>query len=100
MNNATKYTNRDGRIAVEAAITGNHLQLSVTDNGIGMSRQVIENLFRNDVNISSERGTEGEKGTGLGLILCREFIRKHDGNIWVESEIGKGSSFYFKIPCG
>ena len=62
-----------------------------------MTEETINKLFRIDVNITSE-GTNKEKGTGLGLILCKEFIEMHNGKIWVESEVGKGSTFWFNLP--
>jgi signal transduction histidine kinase len=65
--------------------------------GIGMNQNMVENLFRIDVK-NGRPGTEGEQSTGLGLLLCKEFIEKHGGNIRVESEVGKGSVFTFNIP--
>jgi signal transduction histidine kinase len=72
-------------------------QLYVRDSGLGMSKEVLDRLFRIDENIITI-GTNGEKGTGLGLILCKEFTEKNGGTIWVESEEGKGSIFYITIP--
>ena len=73
-----------------------YITIYIRDSGIGMSRDILDKLFRIDESIST-RGTAGEKGTGLGLILCKEFIEKHGGKIWVESEVGKGSTFYFTV---
>jgi|GEM_PF-1484744 Signal transduction histidine kinase len=98
LNNATKYTNRDGQIEVDVQIMENNLLVSVSDNGIGMKPEQKEKLFKIDAEQYTQKGIDGEKGTGLGLILCSEFIKKHGGKIWVESELGKGSSFYFTIP--
>ena len=67
------------------------------DTGVGIDQENIGNLFRLDVNVSTE-GTENEMGTGLGLILCKEFVEKHGGKIWVESKTGFGSMFIFTIP--
>ena len=75
----------------------NQIEISVSDNGIGMSKEVLEKLFVIGEQ-ESLQGTSGEKGTGLGLILCKDFIEKHNGKIWVESEPDKGSSFYVTIP--
>jgi len=75
------------------------IEVSVTDTGIGMNSEMVENLFR--INYKTNRkGTDDEPSTGLGLILCKEFIEKHKGEIWVESEEGKGSTFYFSLPLG
>ena len=70
--------------------------ISVNDNGVGMTPENIAKLFRIDTN-TSQPGTSGERGTGLGLLLCNDFVEKHEGKIWVESEIGKGSTFYFML---
>lgn len=71
--------------------------VSVIDNGVGIEKEKISHLFNLNKN-NSTHGTLDEKGTGLGLILCKEFIEKNDGQIWVESEIGIGSTFSFSIP--
>jgi len=73
------------------------VEISVKDGGIGMNQFMVENLFRIDVR-NGRQGTEGEQSTGLGLLLCKEFIEKHGGQIRVESEVGKGSVFSFNIP--
>lgn len=95
--NAIKYTNPEGDIIVRAKQMDNGLHVSVADTGIGISSDDISKLFRIDQNHSTV-GTQNEKGTGLGLILCREFIEKHGGKIWAESQVGKGSTFCFTIP--
>ena len=98
VSNAIKFTTRKGKISLLAK-TGknNHVEISVRDTGIGMSREMVDNLFRPDVK-TSRPGTENEPSTGLGLLLCKEFVEKQGGKIWVESEVGKGSAFYFTIP--
>ena len=73
------------------------IELYVKDNGLGIDKEKQKNLFTISKNISTN-GTENESGTGLGLLLCKEFVEKHEGKIWVESEEGKGSTFYFTIP--
>jgi signal transduction histidine kinase len=73
------------------------LVVAVSDTGIGIPKNTIGRLFQLDQNITTP-GTQNEQGTGLGLILCKEFIEKHGGKIRVESEPGKGSTFYFNIP--
>ncbi|MGE0088549.1 MAG: ATP-binding protein [Bacteroidales bacterium] len=97
LNNATKYTSSNGKIEIDVQNTGNWLQVSVSDNGIGIEPEIMESLFRIDSKHSSVKGTDGEQGTGLGLILCKEFISKHGGKIWAESEAGRGATFYFVI---
>ncbi|MBS1492266.1 MAG: tetratricopeptide repeat-containing sensor histidine kinase [Bacteroidetes bacterium] len=93
--NANKFT-RDGKIIVNSINDTNFVQVTVSDTGIGMKPTQVQRLFNWETRESSE-GTSGEKGTGLGLLLCSEFIRAHNGKIWVESEQNKGSSFHFTI---
>lgn len=95
--NAIKYSNTKGVIVVKARQSKKELLVSVADNGVGIGIADISKLFCIDQNHSTA-GTQNEKGTGLGLILCKEFVDKHGGKIWVESEVGKGSTFYFTIP--
>lgn len=95
--NAIKFTHKNGKVEVKADECKNNIELSVTDNGIGMNNGVIEKLFKIDANLSS-LGTENEKGTGLGLFLCKEFVAKHGGKIWAESKEGEGSTFKFTLP--
>ena len=95
--NAIKYTFRGGKVEVKVDNLGSKTEISISDNGIGMDDETRKNLFvLNKQN--SKYGTENEKGTGLGLILCKEFIEKHGGHIRIESEKGKGSCFVFDIP--
>jgi signal transduction histidine kinase len=101
ISNALKYTNDSGSITISETEGAEFIEITIQDTGIGMSLIIVENLFKIDVKHFSTEGTGGEKGTGLGLILCKEFIDKHSGKIWVESEMGKGSKFKFTIPkCG
>jgi signal transduction histidine kinase len=97
LSNAIKFTPEGGRITLDARTENDHILVSVRDNGVGMPKEVMEKLFRIDTKHST-RGTADEKGTGLGLILCKDFIEKNGGKIWVESEPGKGSTFLFTIP--
>ncbi len=100
--NAIKFTPKHGRIEisteeVEDENKNRFIKFSIKDSGVGMSAESISKLF--DLGkTTSTNGTDNEKGTGLGLILCKDFTEKHKGNIWVESEVGKGSTFYFTIP--
>ena len=99
LSNAIKFTFRNGKVELKALLKNNEVQITVSDNGIGMTKKTIVNLFRIDANLSTQ-GTENEKGTGLGLFLCKEFVEKHGGKIWVESLEGKGSQFTFTLPLG
>jgi signal transduction histidine kinase len=97
VSNAIKYTYEKGKISIMAEETPDFITVSIRDNGIGMEPEDLKNLFR--IDISTVRpGTGDEKGTGLGLIICKEFIEKNGGKIWAESTPKKGSVFYFTIP--
>lgn len=97
LENAVKYTNANGEISVIAKKMNGNILFSVIDSGVGILPENIPKLFRLDSQFSTP-GTENEKGTGLGLLLCKEFIEKHNGKIWVESKPGYGSEFKFTIP--
>ncbi|OYX83798.1 MAG: hypothetical protein B7Y83_10295 [Flavobacteriales bacterium 32-34-25] len=97
ISNAIKFTENNGEVQLSMTRENNQIVFSVQDNGIGIASEKITNLFAiNHRNTTS--GTNDETGTGLGLMLCKDFIEKHGGKIWVESEIGKGSVFKFTIP--
>ena len=95
--NAIKFTNKGGRVGISAKKQKNGVIFSVIDNGIGLAEKDIDKLFSDNTNFTSY-GTQGEKGTGMGLSLCRNFVEKHGGKIWVESAQNSGSKFYFNIP--
>jgi len=96
--NAVKFTAQGGKVNIAAKpISDNSVEISINDTGIGMKKEMIENLFKLDTDIS-RKGTDNEPSTGLGLIICKDFIEKHGEKIWVESEEGKGSTFYFTLP--
>lgn len=96
ISNAIKFTKPGGEIIISAQQTSTEIKVAISDNGVGIRKEELSKLFRIDENHST-LGTLNEKGTGLGLILCKEFIEKHGGRIWAESEFGKGSQFYFVI---
>ena len=98
ISNAIKFTERGGEITISTCTHNHTVEISVRDNGVGISPENLEKLFRIDENLSTP-GTEDEEGTGLGLVLCKEMIEKHEGRIWAESEPGRGSAFYFTLPC-
>jgi signal transduction histidine kinase/ligand-binding sensor domain-containing protein len=97
VSNAIKFTPENGTITIKSVIIDAQVEVTVADTGVGIPPEDIPKLFRIDTNITT-KGTSNETGTGLGLILCKEFIEKHKGEIWVESEINKGSEFKFTLP--
>ncbi|WP_430814791.1 sensor histidine kinase [Carboxylicivirga sp. RSCT41] len=98
INNALKFTEPGNEVLVSLRQEGQFLEVEVKDQGVGIAAENMDKLFRIDVKYKTT-GTSGEKGTGLGLILCHEFILKNNGAIWCESEVGKGTSFFFTVPC-
>ncbi|MFA8434469.1 MAG: ATP-binding protein [Marinifilaceae bacterium] len=97
ISNAIKFTNSGGKIEVSATGNPNQIEVSVSDNGVGMDEVTRNKLFKIDTNVTT-LGTAKEKGSGLGLVLCKDFIELHGGSIWVESELNKGSKFKFSLP--
>lgn len=97
ISNAIKFTPKEGKIEVGCNIKNDKLTVFVSDTGIGIRDEDKEKLFKIDMHLTTE-GTEKEEGSGLGLILCKELVEKNNGEIWVESELGKGSTFFFTLP--
>jgi signal transduction histidine kinase len=97
VSNAIKFTRNNGAIKIYAERKENEIVISVNDKGVGMSQEIISKLFIIGENISTS-GTNNETGTGLGLILCQEFVTKNGGKIWAESQEGVGTTFYFTVP--
>lgn len=97
LSNAIKFSSRNSKILLSSKKINNAIEVCVEDNGTGMDENRVKELFNMEITTSS-KGTEGEIGTGLGLVLCRELIEKINGSIRVESELGKGSKFYFTVP--
>ena len=95
--NAIKFTPKDGNIHVSVVARNDYLEISVKDSGVGIPPAMIDSIFKIDQKTSTE-GTEKEKGSGLGLLLCKEFVGRHGGKIWVKSRPGEGSLFTFTIP--
>jgi len=98
INNAVKYSHKGGVIEVNVTEKDDMLEVVVSDQGVGISMENTEKIFRIDAKVKSP-GTHGEKGTGLGLILCKDFVEINKGQIWCESEEGSGSTFHFTIPA-
>jgi len=96
--NAIKFTNANGSITVSAERQGNNVEIKILDTGVGIAEEDIEKLFKIDEHYTTI-GTENEKGTGLGLILCKEFIEKNSGTIRVESELNSGTTFIITLPA-
>ena len=94
--NALKFTYEHGIVSVSASFQEGICQIEVVDNGMGMNREQLAEVFRGG-KLSSRQGTENEKGTGLGLAICKEFVEKWGGKIWAESYEGKGSRFKFTV---
>ncbi len=97
VSNAIKFTNPNGVITVKAAAYGDIVKVEIADNGVGMKPEIANNLFKIDMHVTT-KGTKGENGTGLGLIICKEFVEKNGGTISVESEVGKGTTISFNLP--
>lgn len=96
LSNAIKFTNLGGAITLSAEKEGDFVVLSVKDTGVGISPERLNDLLKSGKNIST-RGTDKEKGSGLGLLLCKEFIEKSGGKLHIESELNKGTTFHVYI---
>ncbi len=95
--NAIKFTPHGGRIMINASQDGPHAVISIQDTGIGMDQEILSSIFSFEKK-KWQLGTEGEKGTGLGMVLCKQFIEKHGGKIWVQSELKQGTTVSFTLP--
>jgi signal transduction histidine kinase len=95
--NAIKYTPTEGKITIESELSDNKLVISVKDTGTGMPQEIQEKLFKLS-ETRSQRGTNNESGTGLGLVLCADFVKINGGSIWFNSKQGEGSTFSFSVP--
>ncbi|MBN1924212.1 MAG: tetratricopeptide repeat-containing sensor histidine kinase [Prolixibacteraceae bacterium] len=97
INNSIKFTPVGGQISLTTSVVDHSIVVCVEDNGVGIEKSDIDKLFHIDSNLKT-RGTNNETGSGLGLVICMEFVKCHKGKIWVESSPGKGSKFYFSLP--
>lgn len=97
VSNAIKFTNTEGTIKVNAVDERDFVRVEIQDNGVGMKPEIAGSLFKIDAHVTT-KGTKDEKGTGLGLIICKEFVEKHNGTISVASEVGHGTTISFTIP--
>ena len=102
LSNAIKFTRKGGEIMITSRLISDKnnseaTEITISDNGVGIPSEIQSKLFDVGQDIST-KGTDNETGTGLGLVLCKEFVEKHGGEIWIKSEIDKGSQFIFTIP--
>jgi len=97
LSNAIKFSHEGSRIEIITKETGRFVQISVKDFGLGINQEEQNKLFQIGHNIARD-GTANEKGTGLGLLVCKEFVDRHKGKIWLESEPGEGTTFFFTLP--
>jgi len=97
LTNAIKFTFFGGKIILSSFVNKNFLEISISDSGLGIDSQNLDKIFRIESRFS-KHGTENETGTGLGLILCKEFLEKLGGEIWIKSEVGKGTTVTFTLP--
>ena len=97
VSNALKFTDTGGKVRISAAHNKTFVEVSVSDTGVGMSEEDLSKLFRIDVK-HQQTGTAGEEGTGLGLILCQELVKKNGGTLSIESEAGKGTTVTVTLP--
>ena len=97
--NAIKFTRPGGKVCARASRYNSFVKVEIRDNGIGMDEKMTSKVFALDQK-TSRKGTAGEKGTGLGLILCKDFVQRNGGEIWIESQPEQGTSVYFTLPTG
>lgn len=99
INNAIKFTPKKGTITLKSTTHADFCTISVIDTGVGIDAESVAKLFNQTSHLTTY-GTDGEKGTGLGLLLCQEMVEKNNGTIWAESQVGKGTTFSFTLPLG
>ena len=97
VSNSVKFTKDYGIIIIASEEKNDFIKITIADTGVGMNENDLSKLFKIDEHFSN-KGTKDESGTGLGLLLCKELVEKHGGNIWAESEFEKGTKFHFTIP--
>ncbi len=97
LTNAIKFTPVDGQIRIQSKAEKEHIIVSIQDSGIGIKPEEQQKLFQFEQRFS-KKGTAGEEGTGMGLVLCKDFVEKHGGTIWVKSQLNEGTTFSFSLP--
>jgi signal transduction histidine kinase len=98
LSNAIKFTPEEGDIHISCIKANDEIRVQISDTGVGMDKKTLNGLFRID-KMHSATGTSGETGTGLGLLLCKDFVEKNGGKIWVASKMNAGSTFSFSLPA-
>ena len=96
--NAIKFTYSGGQVVIRTEKKSTEIIISITDTGIGIAETMRDRIFEVDYN-KSTIGTANESGTGLGLVLCKEYVVRNEGRIWFETESGKGTTFFFTLPA-
>jgi signal transduction histidine kinase len=97
ISNALKFTHTGGEVSISAKKSNDSILVSISDNGMGIDNRFLPEIWDSSSTYTTS-GTANEQGTGLGLIICKEFVEKHGGTIWAESELGKGTTFNFTLP--
>ncbi|MBA7533028.1 Phytochrome-like protein cph1 [subsurface metagenome] len=97
LTNAIKFSHPKSEVMLGSVVENSNVVVSIHDDGIGIEPEVLENLFKNPEDFQSS-GTMGERGSGLGISICKTFLESHNGKIWAESTFGEGSTFYFSLP--
>lgn len=97
LNNSIKFTNPGGVVSIKATVEDDNCEIAISDNGVGIPNEQLQNLWKQH-SLKSVYGTDGEKGTGIGLWLCQEFVEKNGGHIWAESKEKQGTTFFFSLP--
>jgi signal transduction histidine kinase len=98
VSNAIKFTNEGGLIVIGSSQAAGNTEITIDDNGVGMTQETIKKIL-GTIELNSTKGTSGETGTGMGLIISKEFIQRHKGKLNIESTLGKGSTFTVTLPC-
>ena len=98
VDNALKYSKQQPEISLKTTLSAGVIQLEIRDRGIGMSKEQQKALLDSSKENTSTKGTDNEEGTGLGFSICKDFIKRNNGMIYIESKEGKGSTFSFTVP--
>jgi len=97
LTNAIKFSHQKSEVHLNSNIENDYVVVSIHDDGIGIEPKVLDQLLKNP-EVFQSPGTSGERGSGLGISICKTFLESHNGRIWAESNFGEGSTFYFSLP--